>query len=94
MFNEERIHSGPTHLLPSRRRTRRLLSTQCELSGLIDEPGFSERLARKQVRVGGGEAGADPTSHTLYTVRYSMCAWDLKKDARISWEAGAFLQVQ
>ena len=88
------MKSEHLNLLPFRSPTQRLLATQCRPSTLPDEPCFSERLTRQQVRLEEGAGGVASVSNMFYGVRHSLCAWVLTKDAGIRAETGAFSEVK
>ncbi len=41
-----------------------------------------------------GAGGVGPMSNMFYGVRHWLCAWGLRKDARIRGETGAFSEVE
>ena len=88
------MKSEHANLLSFRSPTQRLFATQCLPSTLPDEPCFSERLTRQQVRLEEGAGGVVPMSNMFYGVRHWLCAWFLEKDARIRGETGAFLEAE
>ena len=87
------MKSEHLNLLPFRSPTQRLSVTQCRPSTLPDEPCFSERLTRQQVRLADGAGGVAPVSNMFYGVRHWLCAWVLTKDARLGRETGAFWEA-
>ncbi len=87
------MKSEHANLLPFRSPTQRLFSTQCIPSTLPDEPCFSERLTRQQLKLEAGAGGVAPVSNMFYGVRHWLCPWVLTKDARIIRETGAFSEV-
>ena len=88
------MKSEHLNLLPFRSPTQRLSVTQCEPSTLPDEPCFSERLTRQQVMLEEGAGRVASVSNMFYGVRHWLCAWGLRKDARIRGETGAFSEVE
>ena len=82
------------NLLPVGSPTQRLSIPQCIPSRLPDEPCNSERLTRQQVRLEEGAGRVGPMSHMFYGVRHWVCAWFLRKDARIRRETGAFSEAE
>lgn len=87
------MKSEHANLLPFRSPTQRLSIPQCRPSTLPDEPCFSERLTRQQVRLDEGAGSVAPMSNMFYGVLHWVCAWRLTKDARIIRETGAFSEV-
>ena len=55
----------------------------------------SDRTSQQMADTGEeGAGGVGPMSNMFYGVRHWLCAWGLRKDARIRGETGAFSEVE